>query len=255
MNAREVEASAHDLARRRGRIRDSLAFAAGCAVVALIAAPFALELATAFGAGALTGVAAAVFSVLGRQDRIAQLALDPLAHELPEVARYADRLTGQLERERLAQWIIEIVSEAAQVPDSWYLSGRVVFYANELAELGEALADPLIQIRPASAAALHLLLTQAVDSPLYNPAIPADHLAAIIANIRLGMTRAPAQPPLAAQPAVPAARRRTTLIASSSVSESSSERSRPDSFWIRASRWRSVLRWMYSARDADETLR
>jgi hypothetical protein len=36
---------------------------------------------------------------------------------------------------------------------------------------------------------VHLLLTQAVESPLYNPAVPADRLPAIIANIRLGITR------------------------------------------------------------------
>ncbi len=192
MNAREVEASARDLTRRRRRIRESLGFASACAVVAVGAAPFALGVAAAFAAGAVTGVLLAMFSALGRQDRIAQLALDPLAHELPEVSRYADRLTRQLERERLAQWIVEMVSEAAHIPDSWYLRGRVISYANELAELGEALADPLTQIQPSSAAALHLLLTQAVDSPLYNPAVPADRLQAIIANIRLGITRSSA---------------------------------------------------------------
>jgi hypothetical protein len=192
MNAREVEASAYDLSRRRKRIRESLGFATGCAIVAAAAAPFALGVATALGAGAVTGILVAMFGALGRQDRIAQLALDPLAHELPEVSRYANRLTGQLERERLAQWIVEIVTEAAHIPDSWYLSGRVISYADELAELSEALADPRTQIRPASAAALHLLLTQAVDSPLYNPAVPDDQLPAIIANIRLGITRSSA---------------------------------------------------------------
>jgi hypothetical protein len=192
MNAREVEATAYDLSRRRKRIRESLGFATGCAIVAAAAAPFALGVATAFAAGAVTGILVAMFGALGLQDRIAQLALDPLAHELPEVSRYANRLTGQLERERLAQWIVEMVTEAAHIPDSWYLSGRVISYADELAELSEALADPRAQIRPASAAALHLLLTQAVDSPLYNPAVPDDQLPAIIANIRLGITRSSA---------------------------------------------------------------
>ena len=41
MNAREVEASAYDLTRRGRRIRESLAFAAVCAVVVIAAAPFA----------------------------------------------------------------------------------------------------------------------------------------------------------------------------------------------------------------------
>jgi hypothetical protein len=192
MTAREVEASAHDLTRRRKRIRESVVFAVACAVVAVVAVPFALGLAAAFAAGAVTGVLVAMFSALGLQDRIAQLALDPLAHELPEVSRYASRLARQFERERLAQWIGEMVSESTHIPDSWYLSGRVILYGDQLAALGEELADPITQIRPASAAALHLLLTQAVDSPLYNPALPADQLPAIIANIRLGITRSPA---------------------------------------------------------------
>ena len=192
MNAREVEASADDLTRRRKCIRESLRFAAVCAVVAVAAIPFALELVAAFGAGAVTGLLVAMFCALGLQDRIALLALDPLAHELPEVSRYANRLAAQFERERLAQWIVDMVREASHISDSWYLSGRVIRYADQLAVLGEELADPITQIRPASAVALHLLLTQAVDSPLYNPALPADQLPAIIANIRLGITRTPA---------------------------------------------------------------
>ena len=191
MNAREVEASANDLARRGQRIRESLAFALVCVVVAVGTSPFVLGLTAAFAAGAVTGVLVATFTTLALQDRIAQLALDPLAHELPEVSRYANRLVTQFERERLAQWIADMVGEASQIPDSWFLSGRVIRYADQLAVLGQELADPITQIRPASAVALHLLLTQTVDSPLYNPAVPADQLPAIIANIRLGITRSP----------------------------------------------------------------
>jgi hypothetical protein len=192
MNARDVEASARDLARRRRRIRESLGFSMACAVAAAAAVPFALELAAAFAAGGVTGGVVAMFCALGLRDRIAQLALDPLAHELPEVSRYANRLATQFERERLAQWIVEMVGDASQIPDSWLLSGRVTRYADQLAALGEELADPVTQIRPASAGALHVPLTQAVDSPLYNPAVPADQLPATIANIRLGITRSPA---------------------------------------------------------------
>ena len=83
-----------------------------------------------------------------------------------------------------------MLSEAAHIPDSWYLSGRVISYADELAELSEALVDPLAQIRPASAVALHLLLTQAVDSPLYNPAIPAETIASAMPG-RINSSRAP----------------------------------------------------------------
>jgi len=192
INAREGEAAARDLNRSRSRIREATAFAAGCAVVAVVALPLAGEIAVAFGAGAVAGAFVAIIGVLSRQDKIARLALNPLAHELPEVSRYANRLTRHLDRERLADWIVEILVEAAYLPGNWYLTNRVVEYAEELTALSHDLADPYARIRPASAAACHLLLTQAVDSPLYNPAVPADQLPAIITNIRSGITRSAA---------------------------------------------------------------
>ncbi len=192
MNAREGEAAARDLKRSRTRIREARAFAAVCAVVAVAALPIAVESAVAFGAGAVTAALVAIVSTLSRQDKIALLALDPLAHELPEVSRYASRLIRHLDRERLADWIAEILFESAYLPGNWYLTSRVVRYAEELTALSHDLADPCARIRPVSAAACHLLLTQAVDSPLYNPAVPADQLPAIIAKIRSGITRSSA---------------------------------------------------------------
>jgi hypothetical protein len=192
MNARQVEAVGRDLARSRTRIREAEVFAAACAVVALATAAFSVGVAAAFAAGAVTGALLATFGTLSRQGQIAKLALDPLAHELPEVSRYANRLATDLERERLAAWIIEILREAASIPGNRYLTARVIRYADELAALGDDLSDPHAVIRPTSAAAAHLLLTQAVDSPLYNPAVPADQLPAIIASIRLGITRSSA---------------------------------------------------------------
>ncbi len=192
MNAREVEAAARHLMHSRTRIRETLGVAVACFVIALATAPFAVGVAGAFAAGALTGVLVALFGAVARRDQIAKLALDPLAHELPEVSLYANRLASHLERERLAAWIVEILREAAHIPGSLYLSTRVIRYADELAALGKDLSDPDAVIRPASAAAIHLLLTQAVESPLYNPAVPADRLPAIIANIRLGITRSSA---------------------------------------------------------------
>lgn len=183
---------ASDLARTRNRIRDAAAIAAMCLMVALATAPFAPGVAVAFAAGALTGILVAAFGRLSRQSQIARLALDPLAHDLPEVSRYAARLTTRRERERLAAWIVEILAEAASIPGNRYLTARVIRYADELAALGDELSDPFAEIRPSSAAAAHLLLTQAVDSPLYNPAVPADRLPAIIASIRRGITRSSA---------------------------------------------------------------
>lgn len=192
MNARELEAIASELERSQRRIREVLVVALTCLFVGLAAAPFALGVAAAFAAGATTGLLVAIFGALSRRDHVAKLALDPVAHDLPEVSRHANRLATHLERERLAAWIVEILREAASIPSAWYLTARVIRYADELAALGRDLSDPEAEIRPASAAAVHRLLTQAVDSPLYNPALPADQLPATIANIRLGITRSSA---------------------------------------------------------------
>jgi hypothetical protein len=43
-------------------------------------------------------------------------------------------------------------------------------------------------VRRSSAATCRLLLTQGVDSPLYNPAVPADELPALIRSVRLGIS-------------------------------------------------------------------
>ena len=187
MNARELEAAESELARRRKHQREAAMVAAVLLVLALATAFLAPRLSVPLAIGGGAGVLVAIISGLARQDRIACLALDPLAHSLPEVAQYASRLTSRLECQRLASWLAEILRDA-ELPGNWYLVHRVRRYAEDLNALSRDLADPRAEIRPASMAACHLLLTQAVDSPLYNPAVPDDLLPAIIARIRLGIS-------------------------------------------------------------------
>jgi hypothetical protein len=191
LTARDVEAAAVYLERSRSRIRGALWLAATCAVIAFAVSPWDRTVAIAVGGGAVAGFLIASTATLSRKDRIARLALDPFAYELPEVASYAHRLARQLERERLADWILEILREAASLPGNRYVVPRVIRYADQLAALSDDLADPTAEIHPASAAAAHLLLTQAVDSPLYNPTLPDDLLPATITKIRLGISRPP----------------------------------------------------------------
>jgi hypothetical protein len=186
MTAREIDDAARELRRIRNRSIEATALSIGCALVAVAAAPVALGVTIAFAAGAGVGALVAIVSRLIRLDQIALLALEPAAYELAEVSRYASRLTGRVERERLASWLVEILGEVC-IPGNCYLEARVTRYADDLAALARDLTDPRAHVPPASAAACHLLLTQAVDSPLYNPAIPADRLPAIIRKIRLGI--------------------------------------------------------------------
>ena len=192
MTAREVESAASSLACSRRRIRETAGLAGACAIGALVTLPVALTVAVAFGAGAVASCVFAVMDAVARRHRIARLALDPQAHDVPEVSRYASRLTRHLERQRLADWIVEILGEASRVPETWYLASRVLRYAEELRTLSCELADPRAEIHPTSAVAVHVLLTQAVDSPLYNPTLRAEEPPATIARIRLGISRSAA---------------------------------------------------------------
>jgi hypothetical protein len=187
MTARELDDASRDLRQMRGRTREGAALAVLSALAAVAVAPLSVIVAIACGAGAAAGGLTAIISALTRRDRIARLALEPAAYELEEVARYARRLTAYPERERLASWLGEILTEA-RIPGSWYLQGRVARHAEELATLAGELADPRARVRPSSAATCRLLLTQGVDSPLYNPAVPADELPALIRRVRLGIS-------------------------------------------------------------------
>jgi hypothetical protein len=186
MNAREVEAAARDLARRTTRWREAAVVAALCAVLAAVAAPSASTAALVLAGAAALAALLVVTNQLARREAIARLALDPEAYVLPDVYRYGMRLTGSFERERLAAWLLEIIRDA-RIAGSSYLADRVEYYTHQLELLAEELAAPSVRVRPSSAAACHLLLTQAVDSPLYNPAVPAGELPVIIARIRSGI--------------------------------------------------------------------
>ncbi|HWF72051.1 MAG TPA: hypothetical protein VG186_01830 [Solirubrobacteraceae bacterium] len=186
MSAREVEAAARDLARRAARGRHGAVLAGLCALLAAGAAPFASTAAAVFALAAALAALLAITNHLARREVVARLALDPEAYVLPDVYRYGVRLTRSLERERLADWLLEVIRDC-QLAGSSYLADRVEHYTHQLESLAEELAAPAVSVRPSSAAACHLLLTQAVDSPLYNPAVPAGELAVIIARIRSGI--------------------------------------------------------------------
>jgi len=129
-------------------------------------------------------VAGAVFRA--RREQIAQLALDPAAYAIPDVADYG-RSCGY-ERKRLAAWLTEVVAEA-RLPGSLYLADRVARFARELERLASELATSAA-IDPVSAVACRRLLTHAVDSPLYNERLPAEDLLAALRRIRAGIQTA-----------------------------------------------------------------
>jgi hypothetical protein len=186
MTARELEHVVAVLARKQARAREGGLVAAACAVLAAITLPLVFSAGAALLAGMTGAAALAIVNFVSRRDLIARLALDPNAYSLAEVHDYGHRLVLPAEREKLAAWLREVVRDAA-VPGNWYIEDRVSRYALQLESLATELTKTRIRMRPASAAACHRLLTHAVESPLYNPSVPAEELPAAIERIRRGI--------------------------------------------------------------------
>jgi hypothetical protein len=187
MNARELETVGALLERRRSRAREEGLIAVLCVALAAASAPIVLGVTVALLAGAAGAAFLSAVNHLSRKDTIARLALDPSAYAIEEVRRYGERLVHPAQRERLASWLREIVREAP-IAGNWYLSDRVLLHRGQLESLAAELAASWAHVRPASAVACHHLLTHAVESPLYNEAVPAEELPALIERIRRGIS-------------------------------------------------------------------
>jgi hypothetical protein len=186
MHARDVEQAASDLARRKRRAVEAAVLGALSAALALAVAFLSLPLTVAFGTGALVELIVAAGAVFLRRSQIARLALDPAAYAIAEVEAYGRKLTRPPERARLAAWLEEIRAEA-NLPGSLYLADRVWRVAHELEALARELVSPAVAFEPVAAVACRRLLTHAVESPLYNPRVPADELELALRRIRAGM--------------------------------------------------------------------
>jgi hypothetical protein len=188
VHARELEQAARDLLRLRRRAVESGVLLVGATVAgasALLVGPLP---AVALFSGAALEAALLVLALNGYRERIARLALSPEAYVLPEVDRYGRRLAEPRRRARLAASISRVVAEA-HLPGNFYLAERVATFAREFETLARELLRPTARIEPASVVACHRLLTSAVESPLYNPRLPAQDLELALARIRAGIAR------------------------------------------------------------------
>jgi hypothetical protein len=187
MTARQLEFARTHLKHRQARAREYVAVAVACAVLAPAATPFALPLGLALMIGAAAAVCGALINARARRNEIARLALDPSTYALAEVRGYGHRLVEPAEREKLAAWLRELVRDES-TPGAMFLSERVSEHARQLELLARELTSPGLEIHPASAAACLHMLTDAAESPLYNPALPSHELGLMIERIRRGMT-------------------------------------------------------------------
>ncbi len=187
MYAREVQRAAALLAAQRRRAFEAVGLAGGVGVLAVLASLFLPALLPALVAGAAAEALIALVAFSRRRGRIARLALDPVAYEIPEVERFGSRLTRPSERKKLARSIRSFLDEPHSV-GAVYLPDRVAAYADELDALSRDLLSPA-DVEPASMVACLRLLTEGAESPLYNPKLPAPELGAALRRIRSGIRR------------------------------------------------------------------
>ena len=188
MDARSLDDAADRIRAKRRRLVESLALAGGSALLVWPALANDGRLAVAWAVGATFEAVAAGWFALSRRGLIERLSLDPDAYALPEVQAYGRRLVDLRRRRVLAQGIRKMTREALR-PGSLYLGDRVVRHARELETLARDLAAPGTRVHPASVARCRQLLTEAAESPLYNPRLPADDIPQILRRIRAGMER------------------------------------------------------------------
>ncbi len=193
MDARTIDELGVGLRSRRRRAIESLGLAG--ATVALAAAVWSVStpLAIALAAGAVVEIVLFLAAFVGRRTLIEQLALDPSAYALPEVEAFGSRLVEPKARARLAASIRSMLDDNAKsegrrvVAAVYYLRGRVARYSRELEAIAAALLSPAVRVQPVSAARCRWLLTQAAESPLYNPRIPAEDLGVALRRISDGL--------------------------------------------------------------------
>jgi hypothetical protein len=187
MDAYDLELADASLEHQRGRLREGIEAAVMCLVLAAATAPFALSFALALIVGAGVAGIIAIANVLSRRDAIARLALESNAYVLTDVRQYGDQLASLAERQKLAAWLYEIVSDIRS-SSNLYTDDRVLRHAGLLESLAHDLSAPEARVRPSSAAACRHLLTHAA-SPLYNPQTAPNALPMTIEGIRRGITR------------------------------------------------------------------
>jgi hypothetical protein len=190
MNARELEAAAEILERRRRRAVQAFVAVVAVAAAAVAVGPFFTRIALALGvAAAFEAILAYAFWV-ERRELIERLALDSAAYMIPAVASFGSRITALRERERLAAWIRSVAREPERL-GSFYLADRARAFAREFETVAQELARPAATVQAPVAVACRRLLTRPVQSPLYNPNLPEEDLAALLRRIRSGIATPP----------------------------------------------------------------
>jgi hypothetical protein len=190
MHARELEAAAETLERKRRQVVHAFVAAVTVAAVAIAIGPSFTRIGLVLGIGAAFEVLLACAFWFDRRELIERLALDPAAYVIPAVASFGSRVAALRERERLAAWIRSVACEPER-PGSFHLPDRARAFAREFETVAQELARPTATVQAPVAVACRRLLTRPVQSPLYNPNLPEEDLAALLRRIRAGIAAPP----------------------------------------------------------------
>ena len=178
MVARAVEDAGrrlHDL--RREELEDGLV-AAAAFVLAIAASAVRPEFAVPLLVGSLFVLGRAVLAGSRRSDLLERLVVERDAYSIPEVRTRAEHGAGMANR----RWLSRAIRSRLELSED----PRIVANADQFAELAKELVDPLLALDPACAASCRRLLTDDVESPLLNPAFPAEDVRSQLAQIRCG---------------------------------------------------------------------
>jgi hypothetical protein len=174
------------LAELRERARHRLGL--GLALVA-IGVPLVVLGHHTVGIPLLVGAAgAALLAALSFNDRnrlLVRLVAQDDARSIAEVERAAERLVSAPERRRLAEGLAR-AAEAADPREAAFSTVdalRAAEAQQRLSGLAAAFDDQAVPLQPPGAALCRRMLSDAVLSPLYNPAIPEAELDRVIERI------------------------------------------------------------------------
>jgi hypothetical protein len=189
VDARSIEEASRELERRRWQVFADVTFALVAGAPAALGVLFEPPAALALAIGAAFALALALVAAVRRYLLIERLALDRDAYTIAAVHRYGRRLTSRRTRERLSRSLRSLVANSGRC-EPYIPPGRVAAFATDLEELAHELEDAECKVEPVSAASCLLLLSDGMESPLLNPAVPVEDLRAALLRIRSGIRRA-----------------------------------------------------------------
>jgi hypothetical protein len=178
MVARAVEHASTRLHDLRHEEWEDWGVAAAAFALGLLAVRLRPEFAVPLLVGAIALTCRGVLAEWRRWDLLDSLAGEPDAYVIPEVLARAETTATMASRCNLARTIRWRLEEIA--------NPQVEAAADDLRALAAELEDEQLELEPACAVACSKLLTDAMTSPLLNPALPIDEVRSRVLQVRRG---------------------------------------------------------------------